>query len=1038
MRIKICPFLFLLFAMPALASASGAALQLYVFLENRPLEGAGIEVDGRPVAVTNADGAAWIELSPGPHRLVLKRGERTIAVLGRRFEEGEDIQILVTANERGDPPRVMVESSAAVAGGGMSTGKKVDVQKSGSGVLEGQVVAVESKRPLAGALVYLSGIDKPVVTDSKGKFRIDLPAGRYSVSVSARGFNMLIKEGVEILRERPVRLAFEMIPSGMEMPAYVVIEPHVAGSVASAISEERNSAEVSNVLGAEQISRAGDSDVAAALKRVSGLTIVGGQYAYIRGLGERYSNILLNGISVPSPNPTRRVVPLDLFPSAMLDSIKVDKTYSSPLPGEFSGGTINLRTRGVPDEFLFQLSGKIGFVTGTTFDKGLRYKGGDYDWIGVEDGTRDLPGSIKEAISGGTVLRPQTPVAPEGFTPEEMKQFGEDLTDVWDVRQETLPPDGRISMAMGDKYHFGDFSVGFYALGRWDQSWDNNDEIRRMYSTSGKALSLTDDYKVQRTIRDVKTNAYLNLEADYRDDHKIFGRVMLVRQTTDEARFLEGFTNTEGANIRRVRLWYQENELLDWQVGTEHTFRGLNDLWVHFLYSGATASLYAPKERRYRYDEIMDGVYEFSRKADNDQIIYSNMDDQDDSWRLDVKLPFNFFQDRLRGSLAGGYWRTGRNRDSSIRRFRYVPSGPNSRDREILTQLSLEDILVPENIGRQGFQLKEVTRATDNYTAFQKLRAYYTQLDTLFFDTLRLTGGVRIEENTQSVTTFELFNPNNKPIVAGLDSRDVLPGVTLTWLISERQQLRLAWSKTLSRPDFRELSPAPYTDPETDQETVGNPNLQQAEIDNYDARWEYYFSTRENLTFGIFYKEMTNPIEKVLLPGPAGLLQLQNAGNAELYGLEMDFRKNLDFIHPWLTGFYVGGNYTYSISKLTLLPENLQTLTNEERPLQGHSKHIINAQLGYDNAEWGTQATLLYNTFSKRISQVGSLGAPDIYEQPFHQLDFVVRQSLDEHWSVQLRMRNLLDSKVKFTQGGETVREYRRGREFAVSVNFAL
>jgi outer membrane cobalamin receptor len=1021
----------LLLWLPIFALAEEARLQLYVFLDETALAKVQVLVDGQAVGSTDAKGALELKLAPGSHNLELHHLGRALAILERTFQAEEDVQIRIAAYSDDRPPKVSVESS--------TTGQQ-PAPKSVSGppgLLEGQVTSSTGK-PLADAEIFLSGFKQPVVTDSQGRFRIQAPAGTYSLSVAAPGYNQKVEEGVTIVADQTQTLKLTLTPKGVEMPPFVVIEPHLAGSVASVISEEKTSAEITDVLGAEQISRAGDSDVAAALKRASGVTIVGGSYAYIRGLGERYSNTLVNGIGVPTPNPTRRVIPLDLFPATMLDTIEIQKGYTASLPGEFSGGTVDLRTRRVPDEFILDLSGLLGFNTEASFAKGLRYEGGDFDWIGVDDGHRDLPKPLARALSGGRILRPKTPVA-EGFTPAEIERFGEKLSGVWDVERDRLPPNGRISAALGDRYQFGNFGLGFFALGRWDQSWNHFDEVRRDYSANQKGeLELIDDFDVQRTAREVKTNAYLNLEADYAKDHKLFGRVMLVRDSADEVRFIEGFTNTEGANIRRTRLWWVENELFNWQIGTEHTFRRLNDLWVHFLYSQATASRIEPYKREYRFDEIPSlgkEVFEFSRKADNNQTSFGNLEDQDDSLRLDLKLPYAFFSERLKGHLGAGYWQTERERNSSIRRFRFAPSGPRSTDRAVLLNPSLEAILTPENIGPEGFVLQETTRATDNYIATQSLKAYYTELDSTFLNAVRLAGGVRIEENQQTVTTFNLFDPTNQPIVSTLDSRDALPGVTLTFLISDAQQLRLGWSKTLSRPDFRELSPAPFTDPETDRETVGNPDLQQAEFHNYDARWEYYFSPKENLSVGFFWKDLTNPIEKILLPGPAGLLQLQNAGSANIFGVELDFRKELEFLHPRLAGFYLGGNYTWSQSEITLLPQNLQTLTRPKRPLQGHSKHIVNVQLGYDNQDLGLKATLLYNTFSQRISQVGSLGAPDVYENPFHQLDFVVEQKLTDHFSIQLRTQNLIDGKVRFTQGGEKARAFRRGRDFAVSFN---
>ncbi len=278
----------------------------------------------------------------------------------------------------------------------------------------------------------------------------------------------------------------------------------------------------------------------------------------------------------------------------------------------------------------------------------------------------------------------------------------------------------------------------------------------------------------------------------------------------------------------------------------------------------------------------------------------------------------------------------------------------------------------------------------------------------------------------------------NEPVVSRIKKTDRLPSASATWFISDKQQLRGGFSQTISRPDFRELSPAPFTDPSTNQETTGNPDLQQTDIINIDLRWEYYTSASENLLAGFFLKKLTNPIERVALGGTAGLLTFQNADKATIFGFELELLKHLDFIHPYLENFYVGGNYTWSRSKVQLNAENLQAQTSSSRPLQGHSSQIFNFQLGYDNAALGTQATLLYNIASKRIESAGLLRAPDKYEQPFHQLDFVLNQNINDWLSMQVRMKNLLDDKVVVKQGDEITRQFKRGREFnlGVRINF--
>ena len=376
-------------------------------------------------------------------------------------------------------------------------------------------------------------------------------------------------------------------------------------------------------------------------------------------------------------------------------------------------------------------------------------------------------------------------------------------------------------------------------------------------------------------------------------------------------------------------------------------------------------------------------------------------------------------------------------RDSTIQRFLFFPVGSDGRDQDILSQSSLESILKPQFIGSNGFQIRDSTRATDSYSAKQNLFSYYGKLDSTFYDRVRIIGGLRWEDNDQVVETFQSVGNRNEPITSTLKKIDMLPSVSATLMISDKQQFRAGFSQTISRPDFRELSPAPFTDPNTNQETTGNPDLVQTDITNIDVRWEYYLSPNENLLAGFFWKELSSPIERVTLPGVA-LQTFQNASKAKLFGFELEALKNLGFIHPYLENFYIGSNYTWSDSNVKLTPENLQAQTSASRSLQGHSSQIFNFQIGYDNPNWGTQATLLYNITSERIVAVGLLGAPDKFEQPFNQLDFVLSQNINNWLSMRLTMRNLLNDNFVVKQGDEITREFKRGRLFnlGVRINF--
>ncbi|MDT8407453.1 MAG: TonB-dependent receptor [Methylococcales bacterium] len=1035
--------LFLCITATALSAETNSAIvNVYVFEDGRPLTGVEVNIAERFRQSTDSDGHVFLTLPPGEHPLQLLLAKQAPISLNLRLTANENIQIIVSTQVTGGEPKIDIETSNPAGFNQAVPVQEASQKIDGKGFLSGKVYSSEDKKPIAGAQVFISGLASELRTDKNGVFKVEVPVGEYNISVLHSDFSTQIKEKVPVIADSTTDQPFAMTPAGLELPEYVVIEPHIAGSLASVVDEQRNTSQVANILGAEQVTRNGDTDAASALRRASGLTLVGGKFIFIRGLGERYSTTLLNGISIPSPDPTRRVVPLDLFPTSVLDTLLIQKSYSVDRQAEFAGGTVDLRTKSIPDDFFFDFDFRTGFQDGTTASQGLRYNGGRLDFLGADDGTRALPESMDKALAGGTQINRQN------FNQEEINQFGRDLSGTYDIDKASLRPDFRVNSSIGDKFHMGDFTFGFTGSLRWADSWDSQQEKLKEFAVNRDSLDLIIDNVMDRTERETQTSGYWGMELAYKDYHKLFGRALILRQTFDEARITEGFTESEATIVRRSRLRYIENRLIVGQWGGEHMLNRLGDMnlldgidWLgdiklNWQLSRANSGRESPNEREYRFDLIRD-EFEFSRRADSNSHIFSELNDEDMTYRLDMEIPVNLHEN-IKTVLSSGFMQRTLERDSAIRRFSFTAAGPNVRGRDLLTQRSLESIIRDDLIDNRGFILQETTRATDNYTASQDLMAYYGMGDITLFDSVRLTGGVRIEDNDQQVTTFELFNPNNQPTIAALKQTDVLPSAAATWMISDHEQFRFSWSETLSRPDLRELSPAPFTDPNNDRETLGNPDLQQSEITSFDARWEYYFSPTEFFTVGWFKKELTNPIETVQLPGPAGLLTLQNAATATLDGTEVEINKHFDFIDQSLEDFYFSANYTFSLSEIELLPENLQTQTTNFRPLQGHSKHIINASMGYANPDNGITATLLYNRASKRITEVGVLGAPDKLERPFDQVDFVLRYQALDYLSINFNARNLLDPEQVVTQGNRTTRAFKRGRDFRLGFKLSF
>jgi TonB-dependent receptor len=527
---------------------------------------------------------------------------------------------------------------------------------------------------------------------------------------------------------------------------------------------------------------------------------------------------------------------------------------------------------------------------------------------------------------------------------------------------------------------------------------------------------------------------FLTTGVSYRDAHTLKGTVLQIHKMDDLAGRLTGFLATEAVDIRQTRLEWIEQDLLSKQIDGEHFFAELNDLTINWHYNESRAKREAPDMRQYRYDyDPSRNAYRFSLRGDANTRMWSDLEDQNEdvgvSMQMTFDTPFNSST-----QLSAGVTRADKNRDSEIRRFGFT--GVPGSDPDLLYRTTLDEIINADTIRPNGFQLRESTRPTDNYVATQELDAWYVEAEMEIGLNYRLMAGLRSEESIQDVTTFDLFNLEADPIESNLESDDVFPVVTGTWILDQwDMQLRAGYSETISRPDFRELSPSPFTHPVTGYNIVGNPNLTVAYIKNYDARWEWYYSADESVSVGLFYKEFESPIEAVIQPGSAEERTFINAEEATTRGIEFDTYRWLGFINENLSNFYAAANLTLIDSSVTISEENSYILTNKTRSLQGQADYIINLQLGYDDS-MNNKGSLVYHVTGEKIREVGVLGAPDVMDEAYGELDFTYTRYWGDHLELNVKAKNLLNKWQETTQGGLDVNSFREGTNVSLGVTY--
>lgn len=808
----------------------------------------------------------------------------------------------------------------------------------------------------------------------------------------------------------------------------------------------RATPEVATFLSAADLERTGDDTAAAALTRLAGLSVVSDRFVYVRGLGDRYSSALLNGSPLPSPEPLRRQVPLDLFPSNILAGATVQKTFSPNYPGEFGGGIIDLKTLKIPTESFMTLKLGTGVNTASTAKNGYFNYGSDTDWLGFDDGRRDIPGPLADAIAQ------RRRIDDTNFTPTQLQTIGRSLANspINVIQVQDRPADAEAEFTAGASFDRGRYNVGLIGVAGYSNKWRTKDAKR----TEVVGNTLETDFESVSTSNDIVFNAFGGVTLGW-DTHELSLTGLLVRSSTKFAQVETGIDfNLPGAdplnptdNERREATAWYERQLASLQLSGDHAF---GDLEIDWRGSFAQSTREAPYERSIRYD-VTNGVAGFGGGLGN-RIRFSDLTDEVASAGVDARYRVQLSPQREMILLAGA---TTSNtvRDSELQQFAFTgPRGPTGPD---VLQARVDFLLAPDNIAPSRFVLNEFTGRDDSYKGRLTNTAYYLGVDAEVIPLLRAAFGVRYEDATQKVRTFNRFGePSTAPV--NLQNDYVLPATTLTWNFAEDLQLRFGYSQTIARPQFRELAFTPYIDPDTDRVYQGNPFLKDSEFKNYDARLEYYFGRERFVTAGLFYKEVTNPIEEVVIRQDRFQTRFINAPAATLIGGEFDFRARFDmpFEVPMLGGaeWLFALNYTYTKSEVDAGQGStvISPIDFTRRPatefgldgsaLQGTPENIANVQFGFETEK--SQATLLIGWVDERILRRGLGSVRPVIEKPGVNVDLVFKrdfQIFGRDLNMSLSGRNLLGTENQeyqvYQRGRNDVNTYDRGTSFSLSLS---
>jgi len=867
------------------------------------------------------------------------------------------------------------------------------------------------------------------------------------------------------------------------MPATVLEEVVVTGRQRTAADEvlaERIEADVvADLVSAEQISRVGDSTVSLALRRLPGVTLVGDKFIYIRGLGERYSSTTVNGAYVPSPDLTRNVIPLDLFPAEIVDSLSIQKGYSPDKPAAFGGGNVDIRTRSIPDSLTFGIQVGTGWNSESS-GKGLTYPGGGDDDLGDDDGTRALPVTIDQAIQDyrgnfsvsniGQTIRRQDPSLSLDEANAQAgainRELAASLNRNTEFSEKSLDPDMSLEASLGNSWFFGAteaWRLGFLALGDYKNEWRDRERTTRAVNNPDLVYDET-----QRTTHKVVLTGSLGIGLDFSDEQRIEATGLFLRNTEDDASITTGFDlnrrQADGSQLRNYDIRYEQRELELFQLRGSHRLGTetlalieplvdlgfAEDLRFDWYYSDATAKTDIPSEIRYsaqdRIDPVTGEVLQTAIRSTISAAEYRFTELEDEAQSYGTALSFPFSLGNTEFEVSGGYdyYQKGRGYLQTQVNF-----GTQSGAAQPILVGTPGEVFTDENIldPANGFVTSVGGIGTESYLAGETVTAAWGKVDLTWNDTWRFTGGARWEDfervsaaldpldyNTSTrilnCSGEELSLPGKLPFCPTVvQEDDYYPAAAVTYIRpgfwAEDFQLRFGWSETVARPDLREVSRATYIDPLTEARVRGNPDLLNSNLGNFDIRGEWFFANNNNFTVSLFYKDIEDPIETIQGAGTDDNVTLTfvNGEAAEVYGIEIEGLAGLGFLSGggWTDSFFVSGNVTLSDSEITI--GDAAEVTNDTRRMTQHSEYVINMQLGFDSPGGNHAASLVYSVYGPRIFFAGRGGAGDAYEQAFDSLDLVYNWYATDSLNLRLRLQNILDEKTEIVQDGVTVLE---------------
>lgn len=900
---------------------------------------------------------------------------------------------------------------------GDSTQAPVQAPQS-TGKIVGRVVDATTGQGLADVGVQIVGTTLGVSTGVDGRFFVaNVPTGTVTVHVRRIGFAAKTVTGILLQSGQTVDQSIALSRASVQLTPIVVDATSERGTVNSALDAQRNSVGVVNAVTAQQIARSPDANAAQAVQRVSGVTVQDNKYVFVRGLGERYTTSSLNGARVPSPEPEKRVVPLDMFPAGLLQSITTTKTFTPDLQGDFSGALVDIKTLEFPASRKLSLQLGGGYEAGATGASLIQAQMAGGERIGSVNSSRDLPSLVRSVGNMQSI----------NLTPGDKSLLVSQFRDSWTPRTGTGAPNMSASASIGgnDPLLLG-HTLGYLFSGTYSSGTDLRDGQIRALADRGNTPGETreiDRFVGQRASESVLWGGLANLSTQLGSNSRISLNGIYNRTADNDAMVENGSFENEGIRARITRMQYVQRGIRSLQLAGDHQLGGRSRVEWFGTLSGVRR--YEPDRSEFvqAIEQDTIGGPEILRwvNSGNGGAVRTFSDLNESSREFNARYHLGFGADQQSSIKIGGLVRS-TDRDADTRSYAISAQGISNSIRE----LSPEEIFDGRFASANIFDIAPLAQG-GSYTARDHLGAGFAMAELALSDRFRLIGGARYEADHLEVDAFSTLG---SPVLTHKVWNDLLPSLALNIKLTETQQLRLSATRTLARPEYRELSPIKSRDVLNGDDTQGNENLSRTRIANYDARWEWYPQTGEVLSVGLFAKKFDLPIERVYRAAGSGTRTVfyTNAKDADNLGVELEARKNLDFIADALAPFSLFSNLTVMKSTIHLFSDTQASATNLSRAMVGQAPYVVNAGFTYASTGGATSATLLFNRVGDRIDAAGDSPLPDVVDLARNVLDFSLRLGLSESLGLRVDAKNILDSPFRMMQGTAVREWYRSGR----------